>query len=59
VIWHEYGHAIQDAQVPSFGSSEEAGAIGEGFDDYWAMTMAEPSAATPPRHRWPASPTGT
>ncbi len=42
VIWHEYGHAIQDAQVPGFGSSREAGSIGEGFGDYWATTMAEP-----------------
>jgi Zn-dependent metalloprotease len=40
VIWHEYGHAIQDAQVPGFGSTEEAGAIGEGFGDYWAFTMS-------------------
>ena len=42
VIWHEYGHAIQDAQVPGFGSSPEAGAIGEGFGDYWAYTMSIP-----------------
>ena len=40
VIWHEYGHAIQDAQVPGFGSSAEGGAIGEGFGDYWAFTMS-------------------
>jgi Zn-dependent metalloprotease len=40
VIWHEYGHAIQDAQVPGFGSTEEAGAIGEGFGDWWALVMA-------------------
>jgi Zn-dependent metalloprotease len=40
VIWHEYGHAIQDAQVPGFGSTEQAGAIGEGFGDYWAYTMS-------------------
>jgi Zn-dependent metalloprotease len=40
VIWHEYGHAIQDAQVPGFGSSAEAGAIGEGFGDYWAYSMS-------------------
>jgi Zn-dependent metalloprotease len=40
VIWHEYGHAIQGAQVPGFGSSAEAGAIGEGFGDYWAYTMS-------------------
>jgi Zn-dependent metalloprotease len=47
VIWHEYGHAIQDDQVPGFGSTEQAGAIGEGFGDYWAFTMSVPvSAAT-------------
>jgi Zn-dependent metalloprotease len=40
VIWHEYGHAIQDAQVPNFGESEEGGAIGEGFGDWWALVMA-------------------
>jgi len=45
VIWHEYGHAIQDAQVPGFGSTEQAGAIGEGFGDYWAYTMSEPVSA--------------
>lgn len=42
VIWHEYGHAIQDDQVPGFGSSSQAGAIGEGFGDYWAVTMSVP-----------------
>ncbi|MGW6195104.1 M36 family metallopeptidase [Kribbella sp. NPDC055110] len=42
VIWHEYGHAIQDDVVPGFGESEEAGAIGEGFGDYWAVTMSVP-----------------
>ncbi len=36
VILHEYGHAIQDAQVPGFGATEEGGAMGEGFGDYWA-----------------------
>jgi Zn-dependent metalloprotease len=41
VIWHEYGHAIQDDQVPGFGESEEAGSIGEGFGDYWAVTMSQ------------------
>jgi Zn-dependent metalloprotease len=51
VIWHELGHAIQDAQVPGFGSTEEAGAIGEGFGDYWAFTMStpvSPNTATTP-----------
>ncbi len=42
VIWHELGHAIQDAQVPGFGTTYEAGSIGEGFGDYWAVTMSEP-----------------
>jgi Zn-dependent metalloprotease len=40
VIWHEYGHAIQDDQVPGFGSGSESGAIGEGFGDYWAFSMS-------------------
>jgi Zn-dependent metalloprotease len=40
VIWHEYGHAIQDAQVPDFGSTIEAGSIGEGFGDWWALVMS-------------------
>jgi Zn-dependent metalloprotease len=40
IIWHEYGHAIQDAQVPGFGSTTQAGSIGEGFGDYWAYTMS-------------------
>lgn len=41
VVWHEDGHATQDAQIPGFGSSEEAGAIGEGFGDYMAVTMGQ------------------
>jgi len=42
VTWHEYGHAIQDSQVPGFGEGHDAGSIGEGFSDYWAATMSEP-----------------
>jgi Zn-dependent metalloprotease len=42
VIWHEYGHAIQDDIVPGYGESLQAGAIGEGFGDYWAVTMSVP-----------------
>jgi fungalysin/thermolysin propeptide/fungalysin metallopeptidase (M36) len=42
VTWHEYGHAIQDSQVPGFGRAHDAGSIGEGFGDYWAVTMSEP-----------------
>ena len=41
VVWHEDGHATQDAQVPGFGQSEQAGAIGEGFGDYMAVTMGQ------------------
>jgi hypothetical protein len=33
VIVHEYGHSVQDDQVPGFGSSPEAGAIGEAFSE--------------------------
>jgi zinc metalloprotease ZmpB len=40
VIVHEYGHAVQDAQVPGFGASEEAGAIGEAFGDYLAVEVS-------------------
>ena len=52
VILHEYGHAIQDSQQSphGFGFSPEAGAIGEGFADYWAVTVAgvlAPTADTP------------
>jgi len=39
VIVHEYGHAVHDAQVPGFGSSLEAGSIGEAFGDYLAVTV--------------------
>jgi zinc metalloprotease ZmpB len=46
VILHEYGHAIQDSQVASFGSSEEAGSIGEGFGDYFAVTVSNVIAPT-------------
>jgi hypothetical protein len=42
VTWHEYGHAIQDSQVPGFGVGHDAGSIGEGFSDYWAVTMSVP-----------------
>lgn len=50
VILHEYGHAIHDAQQTPFGgygTSVEAGAIGEGFGDYWAATVSNVIAPTP------------
>lgn len=40
VIVHEYGHSIQDDQVPGFGASSEGGAMGEGFGDYLAAAVA-------------------
>ena len=40
VILHEYGHAIHFAQGFGF-ASEEAGAISEGFGDYWAVTVSD------------------
>jgi Zn-dependent metalloprotease len=39
VIIHEYGHSVQDNQVPGFGAAEEGGAMGEGFGDYLAATV--------------------
>jgi len=49
VILHEYGHAIQDSQMTpfGFGTSVEAGSIGEGFGDYFAVTVSNAIAATP------------
>ncbi len=49
VILHEYGHAITDSQMTpfgNFGTSLEAGAIGEGFGDYWAVTVSDVVAPT-------------
>src|SRR4029079_9286380 len=45
VILHEYGHAIHFSQNFSF-ASEEAGAISEGFGDYWAVTVTQTIAPT-------------
>jgi Zn-dependent metalloprotease len=38
VILHDYGHAIHFSQNLSF-ASEQAGAISEGFADYWAYGL--------------------
>ena len=48
VILHEYGHAIQDSQQTpfGFGVSVEARSIGEGFSDYWAVTVSSLLAPT-------------
>ncbi|MFD9727552.1 M4 family metallopeptidase [Streptomyces sp. NPDC059072] len=50
VIVHEYGHAVHEAQVPGFGSSPEAGAIGEAFGDYLAVEVGAHADA---RYGWP------
>jgi hypothetical protein len=47
VIVHEYGHSVQDAQVPGFGTTADSGAIGEGFSDYLAVTVSAAVAPTP------------
>ncbi|MFE5490378.1 M4 family metallopeptidase [Streptomyces virginiae] len=49
VIVHEYGHAVHEAQVPGFGASPEAGAIGEAFGDYLAVAVGEHAGA---RYGW-------
>ena len=48
VILHEYGHAIQDSQMTpfGFGTTVEAGSIGEGFGDYFAVTVSNVVAPT-------------
>jgi hypothetical protein len=40
IIVHEYGHAIQDAQVPGFGRAIDARSMGEGFGDYLAAAAS-------------------
>lgn len=45
VVVHEYGHAVQDAIVPGYGSSSEAGAMGEGFGDLLAASVLPADAA--------------
>jgi Zn-dependent metalloprotease len=39
IILHEYGHAIQDDQVPGFGARHEGGSMGEGFGDFLAASF--------------------
>jgi hypothetical protein len=41
VVLHELGHQIHFSQSETFFSSAEAGAISEGFGDYWAFTVAK------------------
>lgn len=57
VIIHEYGHAIQDSQVPGFGPEGEARAMGEGFGDYLAASFFannKPASFRPTFGTWDA-----
>ncbi len=49
VMLHEYGHAMMDSQMAPFGygTTVEAGSVGEGFADYWAVTVSNVVAPTP------------
>ncbi|MBI2821206.1 MAG: M36 family metallopeptidase [Acidobacteria bacterium] len=42
IVAHEYGHAIQDNQIPGFGRTVEAQSIGEGFGDILAALFFVP-----------------
>ena len=50
VIVHEYGHAVHAAQVPGFGTSEQAGSIGEAWGDYLGITVGLDAAK---QYGWP------
>jgi hypothetical protein len=47
VIVHEYGHSVQDGQVPGFGTNLESGSIGEAFSDYLAVVVTSWKAGVP------------
>lgn len=62
IIIHEYGHAIQDAQMPGFGPEGEARAMGEGFGDYLAASFFannKPANFRPTFGSWDAYFSGT
>lgn len=50
VIVHEYGHAVHASQVPGFGTSLDAGSIGESWGDYFAVTVGLAAAR---QYGWP------
>lgn len=57
IILHEYGHAIQDDQIPGFGESAESSAMGEGFGDFLAASFfadQKPSAMRSTVGNWDA-----
>ena len=41
VVYHEYGHAINDWYYNSLGSFFSNGAMNEGYADLWAMSLAD------------------
>ena len=41
VVYHEYGHAINSYFYNSLGSGFNNGAMGEGYADFWAMSLAD------------------
>lgn len=47
VIVHEYGHSVQDGQVPGFGTNLESGAIGEAFGDYLSVAVTSWATGRP------------
>jgi len=58
IILHEYGHAIQDDQLPGFGASSEGGAMGEGFGDFLAASFfsdVKPKNMKPTVGNWDAT----
>jgi hypothetical protein len=52
VIVHEYGHAVHESQVEGFGQGLDAGAIGESFGDYLAVTVGLAAAE---QYGWPVA----
>ena len=55
VVVHEYGHSVQDNQVLGFGSSLQAGSIGEAFGDYLAVEVGLSAAG---KKGWPVETAG-
>ena len=41
VVYHEYGHAINSYYYNSLGAGFSNGAMGEGYADFWAMSLAD------------------
>ena len=41
VVWHEYGHGINDYYYNSLGAGFNNGAMNEGYADFWAMSLGD------------------